>query len=293
MRITEDQLAVLDSFSCERLTANEANEHLIQSFENKRNRGLADYLKQNAWKEDKSNAIAFYLVKNVEGQILFFFSLKCGALFEHLDEEKLRQKVQYWEALKRILKDPKPEEESQAMANLIMEKIRSGQDIPDEEIKRLIKDRFAEKNYILETLSQEKASETNEHIVRVSSTYSGIELVHFCINDAAKDRWKEYGFQRFPGEIVFWKFIVPIMESVQKSIGCQYAFLFAADLSEEGSLINYYNVTLHFEQPAHIGTSKPYYDFCCRFMCQEICKLLQLRDEFFENFNRDACEELV
>lgn len=73
MRITEDQLAILDSFSCERLTANEANEHLIQSFENKRNSGLADYLKQNAWEEDKSNAIAFYLVKNVERQILFFF----------------------------------------------------------------------------------------------------------------------------------------------------------------------------------------------------------------------------
>ena len=24
---------------------------------------------------------------------------------------------------------------------------------------------------------------------------------------------------------------------------------------------HYYNVTLHFEQPNHIGTNKPYYDF--------------------------------
>lgn len=62
------------------------------------------------------------------------------------------------------------------------------------------------------------------------------------------------------------------MAQVQKNIGCQYAFLFAADLSEDGSLINYYNVTLHFDQPEHIGANKPYYDFCCRFMCQEIRK---------------------
>lgn len=293
MRITREQSDILDSLICERLSSCADNKDLIQSFENKRNAGLADYLKQTAWEEDESNAVAFYLIKSPEGEILFFFSLKCGTLFEHLDEDGLRQKAQYWEALKQILKGSDQEEKDYALANLVFEKLRSGQNIPNEEIKQFIKERLSEKNELLDALSQEKASETNQHIVRVSSTYSGIELVHFCVNDAAKHVWKKWGFQRSLGEIVFWYFIVPIMAQVQKNIGCQYAFLFAADLSEDGSLINYYNVTLHFDQPAHIGTNKPYYDFCCRFMCQEIRKLLQFRDEFFEQFNRNRHEELV
>ena len=48
---------------------------------------------------------------------------------------------------------------------------------------------------------------------------------------------------------------------------------------------DYYDVSLKFERPADIGTSKPRYDLCCQFMCQEISKLRQNREEYFNNFN--------
>ena len=92
---------------------------------------------------------------------------------------------------------------------------------------------------------------------------------------------------------MFWKFIVPIIFKIQSLIGCQYLFLFAADMSEDNNLINYYNVALKFEQPEHIGTNKPKYDFCCRFMCQEINTLKTNQEEYFENFNPNDDDVLI
>ena len=53
-------------------------------------------------------------------------------------------------------------------------------------------------------------------------------------------------------------------------------------------MINYYNVSLKFEQPNNVGTSKPSYDFCCEFMCQKISDLKKNRQEYFDNFNPDV-----
>ncbi len=74
---------------------------------------------------------------------------------------------------------------------------------------------------------------------------------------------------------------------VQAIVGCEYAFLFAADLSEEGSLVNYYEVSLKFQKRLDVGTNKPFYDFCCDFMCQDVNDMRKNRQLFFENFNID------
>lgn len=87
------------------------------------------------------------------------------------------------------------------------------------------------------------------------------------------------------GEVMFWAYVVPIILGVQTYIGCQYVFLFAADMSENATLINYYNVALKFAQPVNIGTNKPRYDLCCQFMCQEVSDLKQNRENYFNNFN--------
>lgn len=52
-------------------------------------------------------------------------------------------------------------------------------------------------------------------------------------------------------------------------------------------LINYYQTALHFEAPEDIGTSKPFYDFTCKFMCQTVNHLLQAQKDFFDSFNPD------
>ena len=95
------------------------------------------------------------------------------------------------------------------------------------------------------------------------------------------------------GETLYWKYIVPKFIEVQKIAGCEYAFLFAADLSEDRTLVNYYDVSLKFQQQLDIGTNKPLYDFACVFMCQRINRLKELKDEFFNSFNMDIGDEIV
>ena len=79
------------------------------------------------------------------------------------------------------------------------------------------------------------------------------------------------------------------MLEVRKHIGCQYLFLFAADTSDDESLIRYYR-TLHFTDAGEHGAVIPLYDWTCRFMYQEISVLQQGKEEFFGDFNRDELE---
>lgn len=102
-----------------------------------------------------------------------------------------------------------------------------------------------------------------------------------------KEKWKSLNIHHPTGEAMFWKYIAPIIYETQKRIGCQYAYLFAADISEDKVLINYYNVALKFEKNRELGTNKPKYDWCCSFMCQEISKLKKNQCEYFDNFNSD------
>lgn len=214
-----------------------------------------------------------------------FFSLKCGALFDPLDEKTIEERTHMAQELLRILLEEGQEKESVAQ---ILERIRSGRDISFDQIKCAIKANVKQGQKILKQINYDKTHEGNEQIVRVGHTYPAVDLVNFCSNDIAKDIWNECGIKHPMGEVMFWKYIVPIILQVQVHIGCQYLFLFAADMSEDATLINYYNVALKFRQPTDIGTNKPQYDLCCQFMCQEIGNLKKNQEEFFDNFNPDA-----
>ena len=68
------------------------------------------------------------------------------------------------------------------------------------------------------------------------------------------------------GEVMFWWFIVPKMLEVSKLAGCEYAYLFAADDSAEGFLMNYYETACRFRRLNQLGAVKPLYDMNCWFM---------------------------
>lgn len=160
----------------------------------------------------------------------------------------------------------------------------------------VLNDILAETRYkakILSKLDEDKKTEKNEKVSRVNKTYSGIELVHFCTNENSKNKWKEFGFSNSMGEVIFWDKIVPKFFEVQEIVGCEYVFLFAADLSEDRTLINYYNVCLKFEIDEEVGTNKPYYDFACAFMCQKLNFLKKNQRLYFENFNLDEDDDIV
>lgn len=87
--------------------------------------------------------------------------------------------------------------------------------------------------------------------------------------------------------------LVAQLHTIQKWVGCQYLFLFAADISQDETLINYYNVGLKFEKLLDLGTSKPQYDLCCQFMCQDIQKLKENHENYFNSFNPDEEDVIV
>ena len=285
--ITKEQEGIIKSFTCERLSSNPQNEELIKSFVSNKGQLLVDYLQENAWKEDLSRQTAYYLIKFPGNEIALFFSLKCGALFDPLDENGIAERVKQFQELLQIIRGFNGEGHEREIAIQLLERFRSGQDIPIEQVKHKIKICAENIQNLWTALNQDKQSEENRQIIRVRNTYPGIELVHFCSNDLVKDRWSAYKMNHPLGEVLFWEYIAPIIDTVQQYVGCQYLYLFAADTSKDGSLINYYDVSLKFERPREIGTNKPSYDFCCQFMCEKISDLMKNRQAYFYNFNPD------
>ena len=80
-------------------------------------------------------------------------------------------------------------------------------------------------------------------------------------------------------------FIVEIILQAKDILGIQYLFLFAADLSDDGSLVGFYKDHLNFQRDAERATVKPIYDLSCEFMYQETKYLAEKCQEFFDNFN--------
>ena len=75
---------------------------------------------------------------------------------------------------------------------------------------------------------------------------------------------------------------------VREFVGCEYLFLFAADISEYYTLLDYYRNQMGFVDEGERATAKPLYDLSCKFMYQETRTLEIRRNEFFDNFNLPA-----
>lgn len=292
-RITEEQLKILDTFSCERLSEHAENKSLIMSFSNKRGKGLISFLQKKAWQEDIEGKTATYLIKSAQGEIVLFFSLKCGALFDPIDEAQLKERIEWTNRLLQNIQQRSTDAPKEDLASQIIELLRSGSGIPLEELQQHLKTNTRETKWLLSQIHKDKKQEQNKKIVRVGSTYPAIDLVNFCANESSQVWWKTFGINHSMGEVIFWRFVVPIVFETQKWVGCQYLFLFAADISQDETLINYYNVGLKFEKLLDLGTSKPQYDLCCQFMCQDIQKLKENHENYFNSFNPDEEDVIV
>lgn len=294
MRITNEQDAILEELICERLRDNPNSSALIQNFENEKGTLIVDYLKQYGLKEDLEGTTAFYIVRNKNNDVLMFFSLKCGELFDPLfDEAEIEAGYEEHLLIIQALKNVESNEDAKNSAINKIKELSDAKGISMQTALNLILRETKTKQRMLTVLNKEKEAEENEKVSRVSKTYPGIELVHFCTNDNAKEVWKSYGLKHSLGEVIFWKKIVPKFFDVQKIVGCEYAFLFAADLSEDRTLINYYDVSLKFEIDVEVGTNKPFYDFTCAFMCQKLADMKKNQELYFDNFNIDENDEIV
>ena len=233
--------------------------------------------------EDEEGSIAYYVIKDKEDNILFFFSLKSGSLYDsHFDINVIK----FFETLKTFvqdsLSDPDLTDKQRADLNRFQEKIRSHKGITKFDLDNLPRKK--------EKLFADLEKEISKNVTHVGKTYSGIELVHFCTNNAFDDLWDRYEMPYSIGVVVFWYFIVNKIIETRKILGVQYLFLFAADLSDEDSLIGYYSDKLDFMRDEERATVKPIYDLSCEFMYQETKDLEDRRTQFFENFNPDKEE---
>ena len=73
--ITEQQRAILDSFSIERLSDSEENLRLVSDFQNSRSDSLTNKIQSEALEEDELGTVAFYVIKDKDGKIVFYFPL--------------------------------------------------------------------------------------------------------------------------------------------------------------------------------------------------------------------------
>lgn len=281
MRISDKQKDILDSLVVERLRDNiSGNASLVNTFSNKKNLNLESIIMSRiSFDKDVAGTTAYYVVKAPTGELLLYFSLKCGELFEELDYRKmeLAAKTQHYVTI--LMNKSSYNEETVSIAESFLN------DNMDE-IEELLPDisKYLKKKG---EYTDDINKELNKQVRRVLKTYPAIELVEFCKNDSdsAKKAWKALGIERKMGECVFWHIIVPKLKAIQDITGCQYVYLFAADNSYDGDLANYYKVALHFDQSTILGANKPQYDFNCFFLCQEMKDLPKYREYFYNHFN--------
>lgn len=288
MKITDVQLDKLNSLIVERLCSNKVeNLRLIETFTNARNPNLVKVIKsQKTINRDETNTIAYYVVKSAEGNLLMYFSLKCGELFEALDMEKMVLAQKTLNAIAVLQNPEKHADDKVTEANEFIEKNIN-------EIKSILPNIEAYKRK-KQYYEQELQKELNARTQRVLYTHPAVELVEFCANDNTREAWKKLGIEHKMGECVFWHLIVPKLLQLQEIVGCQYIYLFAADKSYDGDLISYYKQVLRFNHPIELSANKPEYDFMCLFLCQAINDLKEGQTNFYESFNPDVpIEDIV
>ena len=266
MDISQDQRDILDKLLCVRISNYPNAIRLVEAFRNPQNEVLVDYIKGNAFDEDASGKAACYIILDGNEDILCYFSLKSGLLYDEFHEWREYEK---YKKINNILKDRiirTNSEEARILFNENEKKLKKAQD----NLKRIIG--------IIEAFPLHK---------QVDRSYAAIELSHFCVNENYRQKWEEYGFgdRNRLGITLFWNFIVDKAIQVSQLIGCEYLYLFAADSTADHYLVNHYKGFMGFREDLKVLSLQPKFDFRCTFLCNTIEAFKVGKDNFFAHFN--------
>ena len=309
-RMTKEQKAYLESLVCQRISRAEANRQVIEIFQQARKyAGITGALK-TGWNIDKQDKVAFYIIKDpADNQPLLFFSLKCGEVHQPLDPAKLDSTLKNaLMLLKAANTRCLPPTSSFNLLNLYFHAVKNLTYVESKETlvveewaeeaieKQLVDGKLTEKAWLnilrrvcrnqsrLDQYSAEMEME-KDNIIRTKKTFAAVELVHFCAHAPAREKWKTLNMGQSLGKTLFWHFIEPKIRELRDLVGCEYIYLFAADGDRDGKLCKLYQ-ELGFDFRDEIFVTKPAYDFCCYFMCQEVRKLRTRKKEFLKAYNK-------
>ena len=231
------------------------------------------YLNDYAWEADTKGNETCYLLKSPANEVIMYFTLKCGNLFDRaIDSEILSNDV-----------------------NSLLEQLQKMdvQHWNDHDYYNLLT-LFHEKSDLMHAVEMDRRNDPNGNATHVLTTYPAVELMHFCINDNGRAYWKQLS-EKYPylnnymmGHTLFWLYVAPMIGRVRQVIGCQYVYTHVADTTLHGGLVQYYEERLHFRQDYSLCVNKPQYDFGCVFMCQEIVTLLEHQHSFVAQLNADS-----
>ena len=258
------------------MTSKEDNKNIISEFQSQRNNNtLGIYLKNNAWEDDLEGETKIYLVKDLKGRAALFFSLKCGLLFSKNQYDKLEEDERDFVDM---IVDAK-QNNNQETLNGYYE--YGSSEFSDIDRLFLIADKRIESKNEIQKLGDGK------NVLKVAECFSGIELQHFCRNEAyccPSDLKTPLGFG------IFWEVIVREVLKITRQIGCKYLYLFAADKTENSDikkLVRYYKNTLKFYECEEddIIIIKPEYDNNCYGLVQEISKLSSNQEAVWQEFS--------
>lgn len=272
MNITSEQKAILDSFSVTRLKDDDSLLRVVDEFENPKNENLVVYLVGEAFDDDNKNRCACYVVRDADGEILCYFSIKCGFLYSEFEELKKFEKFKNHKIKLKELEQRSNDAQVQEYITEIKKKLQDAK----EDIERL--------------LGQFDSMPPNKHVAK---SFPSVELTHFCVNEAYRMKWQTYGFsaRNRIGSTIFWHVIVDIVEKIRNLTGCEYLYLFAADSTADRHLVNHYTNMMGLREEMTMSALQPIYDFNCTFLCASIDSLLNARDEFYADFN--VSEEII
>lgn len=266
MKITSDQKAILDSFHVTRLREDESLLRDVCAFKNPQNENLVDYLVGDAFDDDAENRCACYVVRDDDGDILCYFSIKCGLLYSEFEELKKFEKFKNHKIKLMELEQRSDDPQVQEYIEDIKKKLKEAKD----DIERL--------------LGKFDSMPPNK---QVAKSFPSVELTHFFVNESYRQKWQHYGFgaKNRIGATMFWHVIVDIVERIRNLTGCEYLYLFAADATSDRHLVNHYKNMMGLREEMTMSALQPIYDFNCTFLYAGIDSLLNARDEFYNDFN--------
>lgn len=177
---------------------------------------------------------------------------------------------------------------------LITEYLESGV-FSDEKIKKI----YSEAKRIIECERHADTDKNREFAV--DKTFPAIEIENLCKNYADENDASTVDRShvdnktienKIPfGLLVFWFFIIPIIEDISDRVGCEYIYIFAADQSKcvennpKGwKLVSYYRENFGFHDSEELFFIRPDYDDDCYEMIQSVAEAMEKKKSIWERY---------